>query len=466
VSTEETPPGEQRHFKAVDPRNGNLISSHACLSSREVEAVLQGACKAQKHWASTPVEERSALLALIAQGFVRERRALARTISLEMGKPITQADAEVDKCVAGLEYYAEIAPCALAPVTQPTAAKASYWTCRPLGIVLGIMPWNFPAWQVVRFVAPQLALGNVVLVKHAENVPATAMILERLFRAEGGPEGIYSNLFVQVDAVGGLIDDRRISGVSLTGSVQAGRAVAARAGRALKKCVLELGGSDPAIVLADADMQVAVEGCLWGRIQNTGQSCIASKRFIVVRDVLEEFRQLFLARLREVRVGDPLDHATELGPMARLDLRDELHRQVTESVAAGATLLTGGSVPDRPGFWYPPTMLDEVAPSMPAYTEELFGPVAALIPVEDEEEAVRVANDSAFGLGAAVYTEDVERGEMIARERLEAGNCFVNGMVRSDPRLPFGGIKHSGYGRELSPLGLAELANVKTVWVE
>ena len=327
------------------------------------------------------------------------------------------------------------------------------------------MPWNFPFWQAMRFAVPAIVAGNAALLKHAPNVPGCADALDELFRDAGFPDGIFRNLFVDLETTGALIDHRHVRAVSLTGSVRAGRAVAARAGHALKPCVLELGGSDPALVLADADLDLAVSSCVQGRMRNAGQSCIATKRFVVVESVRADFEQKLLESVTAIRMGDPMDPTSDLGPMARLDLRDELHSQVARSVEAGARLVLGGAVPQRPGAWYPPTILADVAAGMPAYSEELFGPVASVLPVADEAEAIRVANDTDFGLGASIFTADVERGERIAADAIEAGNCFVNGIVKSDPRLPFGGIKDSGFGRELSPLGILEFTNTKTVWV-
>jgi succinate-semialdehyde dehydrogenase/glutarate-semialdehyde dehydrogenase len=387
-------------------------------------------------------------------------------MTTEMGKPITQAVLEVEKCAVGAEYFAEHAEAFLAPVPAETEASKSYWTYRPLGVVLGIMPWNFPFWQVMRFAAPTVAAGNTVLVKHAANVPGCALALADLFRDAGFPDGVYTNLFLDNDGAGALIEHPLVRAVSLTGSVRAGRAVAARAGGVLKKCVLELGGSDPSVVLADADLDATVRSCVQGRLQNTGQSCIAAKRLVVVEEVRRHFEERLIERMGRVVMGDPLDPKTEVGPMARADLRDSLHAQVERSVEKGARLALGGRVPDQPGCWYPPTVLTDVLPGMAAYEEEVFGPVACVIAARDEGDAIRIANDTRFGLGASVYTRDMERGERIAADLLEAGSCFVNGMVKSDPRLPFGGVKESGFGRELSELGLREFTNVKTVWVK
>jgi len=383
----------------------------------------------------------------------------------EMGKPLGQAVAEAEKCASVCDYYAENAEALLAPEYVETDASQSYYVPKPLGVILGIMPWNFPFWQVVRFATPTLTAGNAAILKHAPSVPGCALALEELYRDAGYPEDLFRNLFIDTATTGDLIDHDLVQAVSLTGSVRAGRSVAARAGAAIKKCVLELGGSDPSLVLEDADLDAAVSSCAAGRLLNTGQSCIAAKRFVVVDAVREAFTDKLLARMQAAPIGDPSQPGTELGPMARLDLRDVLHDQVRRSVEAGASLLLGGEVPAQTGAWYPATILTDVGPEMAAYCEEMFGPVATIIPVADEEEAIRVANDTRFGLGASVYTADADRGERIAADLLDAGNCFVNGMVKSDPRLPFGGVKESGYGRELSPLGILEFTNVKTVWI-
>jgi succinate-semialdehyde dehydrogenase/glutarate-semialdehyde dehydrogenase len=384
----------------------------------------------------------------------------------EMGKPIAQATGEAEKCAWVCDYYAEHAETMLAPVPAETDASVSYWTHRPLGLVLGIMPWNFPFWQVIRFAAPAITAGNGVLLKHAPSVPGCAIALQDLFNEAGFPDGLFASLFVDLDTTGSLIDDSRVRAVSLTGSVRAGRAVAARAGAAIKKCVLELGGSDPSLVLSDADLDAAVTSCALGRMLNAGQSCVASKRFIVVDEVRDAFEAKLVSEMNEWTLGDPTDPTSTLGPMARVDLRDALHDQVVRTVETGARLVMGGAIPDRPGAWYPATILSDVRPGMAAHDEELFGPVAAIVPVTNEAEAVQVANETSFGLGASVYTADAERGERIAADLLDAGNCFVNGIVKSDPRLPFGGTKESGYGRELSPLGILEFTNTKTVWVK
>src|SRR5713101_1374978 len=385
-------------------------------------------------------------------------------MALEMGKPVTQGEAEVEKCAWGCEYYAEHAARFLAPEPRETDAARSYVRFDPLGPVLAVMPWNFPFWQVFRFAAPALMAGNAGILKHASNVPRCALEIERVFRAAGLPEGLFGTVLVGPAAVPALIADARIRAVTLTGSDRAGSQVAEQAGRHLKKTVLELGGSDPFIVLEDADLERAATTAVEARLINSGQSCIAAKRFIVVEHVAERFLERFTSEMRARRVGDPLDPATQVGPQARLDLRENLHRQVQESVKRGARLVLGGQVPAGQGAFYPPTVLIAVEPGMPAFDQETFGPVAAVIRAKDEADAIRLANASPYGLGASVWTADVKRGERVARE-IDAGSVFVNALVKSDPRLPFGGVKRSGYGRELSQYGLREFVNIKTVWL-
>jgi len=452
-------------FTAVDPTTGETLSSHPTIDAPRALERAAEAVRAQRRWRDTSFGERARLLRSVAS-LLRERKdEYGRLMTAEMGKPLAQAVAEAEKCAWAAEYYAENAERFLAPEAAETDASRSYWTYRPLGVVLGIMPWNFPFWQAIRFAAPAIAAGNAVLLKHAPNVPGCALALESLFADAGFPPALFTNLFIDTDVAGTLIEAPSVAAVSLTGSVRAGKAVAARAGSAIKKCVLELGGSDPSLVLADADLDDAAASCVSGRMLNTGQSCIAAKRFVVVDGVRAAFEARLAARMRATVMGPPLDPASDIGPMARMDLRDALHHQVERSVEAGATLVLGGEVPARPGAWYPPTVLTDVGPGMPAYEEELFGPVAVVIGARDTEDAVRIANDTSFGLGASVYTGNDREGERIAADLLEAGNCFVNGIVKSDPRLPFGGVKESGYGRELSHVGVREFTNVKTVWV-
>lgn len=453
-------------FIAINPASGEEVTRHDPHSDEMVEELVASAVAAQRVWRALPIEARVEPLRALASVLRDRKDEYAAVMTEEMGKPLQQAVGEVEKCAWACDFFSDNAAGALTPVSADTDASRSYWTYQPLGLVLGIMPWNFPFWQVVRFAAPALTAGNAVLVKHASSVPGCALGLADAFSRAGYGEGLYTNLFIENETSSELIGDPRIRAVSLTGSVRAGRAVAARAGEAIKKCVLELGGSDPSVVLADADLDIAVSACMTGRMNNTGQSCIAAKRFIVVDEIADAFEERITKAMADWPMGDPLHPETGIGPMAREDLRDGLHDQVERSVEAGARLVTGGTVPDRPGAWYPPTLLVDVGPGMPAYEEELFGPVAVIIRAEDEEDAIRIANDTTFGLGASVYTSDSERGERIAAERLDAGCCFVNGFVKSDPRLPFGGTKDSGYGRELSTLALHEFTNVKTVWVK
>jgi len=383
----------------------------------------------------------------------------------EMGKPLVQARAEVDKCAWVCDYYAENGESFLTPEIIETDASMSFVAFEPLGVVLAIMPWNFPLWQVFRFAAPALMAGNTGILKHASNVQGCALAIEEIIRDAGYPENVFRTLLMGSSGVKPVIEHPLVKAVTLTGSTPAGQAVARQAGELLKKTVLELGGSDPYVVLEDADLDTAIESCVIGRMINNGQSCIAAKRFIVPRSILQDFEERCVASMTAQTMGDPMEESTDLGPMARSDLRDELHDQVARSLNAGARCLLGGEIPARTGAFYPATVLTDVQAGMPAYTEELFGPVAAILPVEDEQEALRVANDTEFGLGAAVFTRDLARGEEIATKHLEAGSCFVNAFVRSDPRLPFGGIKGSGYGRELGSFGIREFVNIKTVYI-
>jgi succinate-semialdehyde dehydrogenase/glutarate-semialdehyde dehydrogenase len=381
-----------------------------------------------------------------------------------MGKPLSQGHGEIEKCARTCEFFADHGESLLADQVVETEASRSFVTFKPLGVVLGVMPWNFPFWQVLRYVAPAVMAGNTTVLKHASNVTGCALAIEELFRAAGAA-GVLMTLRVPASRVGDIIDDPRIAAVTLTGSTEAGRSVAERAGRALKKTVLELGGSDPYVILDDAPLEASVQTCVSSRLINSGQSCVAAKRFIYTTRRAAAIERLFTEKMAAARVGDP-ETGVDVGPLARRDLRDDLAHQVLESIALGARALIGGLVPPGPGAFYPPTVLTGVQKGMPAYDDELFGPVAALIAVDSEAEALRVANDSPFGLGAAVFTADIARGTEIAADMLDAGNVFVNDFVRSDPRLPFGGVKQSGYGRELSSFGIREFVNVKTVWVK
>ncbi len=451
---------------AINPATGAVAGTHESMSTEGLRRALKSAERAAPAWGRTTFGERAEKMQAAAR-LLRERSGdLARLMAVEMGKPVTAGRGEAEKCAWVCEYYAEFAEHFLADEVVSTDASRSYVHYRPLGAVLAVMPWNFPFWQVFRFAAPSLMAGNVGLLKHAANVPGCALAIEEIFRHAGFPEGVFQTLLIDHNQLRSAIRNRAVKAVTLTGSTAAGRAVARLAGDRLKKTVLELGGSDPYLVLGDADLDLAVETCVTSRLINSGQSCIAAKRFIVVETVRDEFERRFVERMSRAKMGDPMDPATEVGPQARADLRDALHRQVTESVAKGARCLLGGAIPGGPGAFYPPTVLTDVRKGMPAFDEEVFGPVAAIVPVKNERAAIKAANDTVYGLGAAVFTRDVARGERIAREELQAGACFVNALVKSDPRLPFGGIKESGYGRELGRLGIHEFVNGKTVYVK
>ncbi|MEW2544434.1 aldehyde dehydrogenase family protein [Streptomyces sp. NPDC047002] len=448
----------------VNPATGEEVRRYAPHTSAEVERRVALAATAQSAWRHTPVARRAELLGAVARVLRAGAEDHARLITLEMGKPLAEARAEVEKCAVTLDHYARHAPGFLADEALASDAADSRAVFEPLGVVLAVMPWNFPFWQFFRFAAPALAAGNAALLKHAANVPGCALAVERVLAAAGAPVGLISALLVEADAVAPLIDDPRVAAVTLTGSTRVGALVAARAAAAVKKQVLELGGSDPFVVLADADVREAAHAAVAARFTNTGQSCVNAKRFIVDAAVADEFTARFTERARALTVGDPFDPATAVGPLARPDLRAALHDQVRRSVEAGAVLRTGGEPLPGPGSYYPPTVLDRVVPGHAVFDEETFGPVAAVTRVEGDDEAVRLANQTEFGLGASLWTSDRERAERLAR-RIDAGAVFVNGIVASDPRLPFGGVKASGYGRELGSYGIREFVNVKTLWI-
>ncbi|MEJ2084860.1 MAG: NAD-dependent succinate-semialdehyde dehydrogenase [Acidobacteriota bacterium] len=452
-------------IESRNPATGEVFATYSEMSTGEWSQVVDRVEHAYLDWRETSFDHRAKLLKAAGESLRKRRIEIGELMTLEMGKPITESYAEIDKCAGGCDYYAENGADFLSPEVIETDARRSFVAFEPVGPVLAVMPWNFPLWQVFRFAAPALMAGNTTVLKHASNVPGSALAIEATFRDAGFPDDCFRTLLIGSSEVAEVIARPQIRAVTLTGSTPAGRAVASAAGRHLKKTVLELGGSDPYLLLEDADLEQAVDICVTSRLINNGQSCIAAKRFIVPRSLLDEFESRFVDKMSAQVVGDPLDEKSDIGPLAREDLRDELHDQVERSVAAGAKCLLGGKKPERKGAWYPPTVLTDVGPGMPAYDEELFGPVAAILPVDDEEEGISIANDSAFGLGAAVFTSDLERGEQVATKRLEAGACFVNAFVRSDPRLPFGGIKASGYGRELGRFGIREFVNIKTVYV-
>jgi succinate-semialdehyde dehydrogenase / glutarate-semialdehyde dehydrogenase len=450
---------------SVNPANGETLASYEAMTDERVARIVDACQRSHMGWAALDFEERGRRLHEAARVLHADADGLAVLMAKEMGKPVSAGRAEVEKCAWACAYYADHAARFLADEPVETDASKSYAHHAPLGVVLAVMPWNFPLWQVFRFAAPALMAGNGALLKHASNVSGCALAIEEIFEKAGCPDDLFRTLLIGSASVAKVIEHPKVAAVTLTGSTPAGRAVASKAGECLKKTVLELGGSDPYVVLEDADLEAAVETCVASRLVNTGQSCIAAKRFVVVEPLREAFEEAFVEHMRKPKMGDPLAEDTELGPLARRDLRDELHEQVRASVAKGARCLLGGEVPPGAGAWYPPTALADVRPGMPAYDEELFGPVAAIIVAADEDDAIRIANDSPFGLGAAVFTRDVARGEAIAARRLQAGSCFVNALVKSDPRLPFGGIKESGYGRELGSWGIREFVNVKTVYV-
>ena len=450
-------------FVSINPSTGEQIAAFEEHSAIQVESALQAAVAAQNEWAKRSVVERCELLRKLALVLRTNKAKYAKLISLEMGKPLAEAEGEIEKCAWTCDFYADAAPKYLADM--PVASNASYSAVvfDPLGVVLAVMPWNYPFWQFVRFAAPALAAGNGAVLKHAANVPQCAKAIEEAFLEAGTPQGLVVNLLIESHRVEALISDPRIAAVTLTGSTAVGKIVASQAGRAMKKQVLELGGSDPFIVLADADLELAAKTAVKSRFSNTGQSCISSKRFLVEASVADRFVELFCQHAQDIQVGDPFTPGITLGPMARANLRSELHSQVQRSIAAGAELKLGGKVMEGPGFFYTPTVLDKVTPEMAAGAEETFGPVAAILRVEDADEAVRIANGIEFGLGAALWTSDMKRARTLVRQ-IEAGAVFVNGLVASDARLPFGGIKQSGYGRELGEFGIREFTNTKTVW--
>lgn len=453
-------------LRSINPANLEILETYPQMQPAEVNNIINLTNIAFEEWRKTSFEFRSELMTKAANLLRENKEKYSRLMTLEMGKPIAQSRAEVDKCAWVCDYYAENAEKFLSDDLIQTDASKSFITFQPLGIVLAVMPWNFPLWQVFRFAAPGLMVGNAGILKHASNVSGCALAIEEVFREAGFPENLFRTILVPSSQMEDVIRNEKIKAVTLTGSVSAGKSVAKTAGSVLKKTVMELGGSDPYVILEDADLEMAADTCVNARLINAGQSCIAAKRFIVVENVYDEFEKLFVEKMKSKRMGDPFDESNHIGPQASVPLRIELHQQVEKSIGLGATLLLGGKIPDMKGAWYPPTILSNVKKGMPAYDEELFGPVAALIKSKDETEAIQIANDSVFGLGAAVFTRDIKRGECLAKEKLQAGCCFVNAFVKSDPRLPFGGIKDSGYGRELSSFGIKEFVNIKTVYIK
>ncbi len=450
---------------SINPATNEIIKTYEEASLEEIVGKLESTDNAYQSWKKTTFAHRSGLMKKAGQVLLKRKEEFAKLIATEMGKPFKQGIAEIEKCASVCNYYADNAEKFLSPEEVKTEALKSYISFEPIGIVLAIMPWNFPFWQVLRFAAPALMAGNAAVLKHANNVSGCALAIEEIFSEAGFPKDLFISILCDVAPIAKVIEHPLVKAVTLTGSTRAGQAVGSQAGHAIKKSVLELGGSDAFIILEDADLDQAVNLACASRFLNAGQTCICAKRFIVHESIKEEFERKLIAEINKLVVGDPFDDATTMGPLARMDLRDGLHHQVTESISKGAKLILGGNIPERKGAYYPATVLTDVKKGMLAYSDELFGPVATIISVKDVEEAIFVANDTEFGLGAAVFTRNIKLGEEIAQKRLEAGCCYVNGMVRSDPRLPFGGIKGSGYGRELSHFGIREFVNIKTVFI-
>jgi len=449
----------------VNPATGELVKSFEPLSPNQIEQKLQLAASTFQEYRRTPFAERSRLMVRVAEILEKEKEDCGRLMTLEMGKPLKAAVAEAAKCATACRYYAEHAEKFLADEIVETGAKRSFIRYLPLGPILAVMPWNFPFWQVLRFAAPALMAGNVGLLKHASNVPQCALKIEEIFHRAGFAEGVFQTLLIGSGPVDSILNDPRIAAATLTGSEQAGIQVGISAAKRIKKVVLELGGSDPFIVMPSADLEAAVATAVDARVQNNGQSCIAAKRFIVAEKIADEFERKFVARMEALRIGDPFDESTQLGPLASADAVKSLDADVKKTIAAGARLLTGGNPLARPGYFYAPTVLDNIPKDSPAYKEEFFGPVASIFRAKDVDEAIRIANDSRFGLGASAWTRDPGETERFVNE-LEAGMVFLNKMVASDPRLPFGGVKQSGHGRELGVHGIHEFVNIKTVWIQ
>ncbi|NOZ51941.1 MAG: NAD-dependent succinate-semialdehyde dehydrogenase [Gammaproteobacteria bacterium] len=451
-------------FQSINPATGEMLARFDSWDASELERALSQVADANRLWCQTVLEDRCALLRKAAEQLRRNKQQLATLICQEMGKLFSEAQAEVEKCAVGCEYYADNGPLFLQHEVIASDAANSYVCFQPLGTILAIMPWNFPLWQVFRFAVPALIAGNTAILKHASNVPQCALAIESIFIDAGFPKNVFRTLMIDAVQVASVIEDARVHAVTLTGSESAGRIVAAQAGASLKKSVLELGGSDAFVVLEDADLALVIDNAVTSRFLNAGQSCIAAKRFIVVAAVMEKFTAGFKAAVEALVVGDPMDANTDMAPMARADLREELHQQVLDSIQQGARVITGCNIVAGAGVFYQASILGNVRPGMRAYDEELFGPVASVIQADDEADALHIANDTRFGLGGSVWTGNQARGEQFALQ-MQAGAIFVNGFVKSDPRLPFGGIKASGYGRELSYYGMREFMNTKTIWL-
>jgi succinate-semialdehyde dehydrogenase/glutarate-semialdehyde dehydrogenase len=453
-------------MQSINPFSGETIRNYPEYTSAEVEQIIVHVDHAFQQWKQTSFEERSVCMKNLQAKLLEKKAELASIMSAEMGKVLREAVGEIEKCALVCAFYADNAESFLKNESIKTEASESYITYQPIGTVLAVMPWNFPFWQVFRFLAPALMAGNTGVLKHASNVSGCALAIEQLVREAGFPENIFRTLLIGSKGVKAVIENPLIKAVTLTGSTPAGKSVASLSGSVLKKSVLELGGSDPYLILEDADIEPAARLCVTSRLLNAGQSCIGAKRFIVADQIYDQFKTEFVRLMSAASFGDPLDPQTTIGPLARTDLRDELHQQVVKSVEMGATVLLGGFIPEGNAPFYPPTVLENAVPGMPAYHEELFGPVAVLFRFKTVEEAIRIANDTVFGLGAGIFTADIQKGKMLAEKGLEAGCVFVNDFVKSDPRLPFGGIRESGYGRELSAVGIREFMNLKTVVVK
>jgi succinate-semialdehyde dehydrogenase/glutarate-semialdehyde dehydrogenase len=455
-------------IESINPVNGARLKAYTPDTEEAINKKIEDAHQAWPSWKRVPFEEKARLMHNMAEVLRKRKAELAHLMAEEMGKPLADGESEIEKCASVCDYYAEHAEGFLKDQLVETEASKSFISFQPLGVVLAIMPWNFPFWQVFRFVAPGLMSGNCGVLKHASNVPGCALAISEIVSQAGFPEHVFQTLLIDSKAITKVIAHQLVSAVTITGSTQAGMKVAEQAGGLLKKCVLELGGSDPYLILEDADLDLAAEVCANSRLINNGQSCIAAKRFIVVKSVKREFVEKFKAKMSAKKTGDPLEDGVELGPMARIDLRDELHKQVQANIDTGATCILGGTIPEHEGphAFYTPTILTGIKKGMPAYEDETFGPVASVFTAEDTTDAIRIANDTSFGLGSAVFTQNIEEGERIAKYELQAGSCFVNSLVKSDPRLPFGGIKQSGFGRELGMFGIHEFVNIKTVYLK
>lgn len=452
-------------IKTINPFSGQVIEEYQEQSADEISQAIDKAHAQFQEWRGSSFSTRSKMLERVAKVLKDEKQSLAELMTQEMGKPLSESVAEVEKCIKVCHYYAENGEAFLQPESIDTEYAESFVSYSPLGCILAIMPWNFPLWQVFRFAAPTLMAGNSILLKHAGAVTGSALAVESVFAKAGLPTDLFKTLIAKSDKMEAVIENPKVRAVTLTGSTQAGESVAEIAGKNLKKTVLELGGSDAYLILKDADLSDAVKLCTKSRLLNSGQSCIAGKRFIVHRDVIEEFTRMMVVEFQKQKMGDPMDPSVSIGPMAREDLRDELHKQVSQSISGGAQCVTGGTVPEKSGAFYPPTILTGVRKGMPAFDQEMFGPVAAIIEASSTEEAVALANDSDYGLGGGIFTKNIELAKKIATENFESGACFINDFTKSDPRLPFGGIKDSGYGRELSSFGIKEFVNAKTVCI-